>query len=370
MELFILGDRELSSRVRMWGKAAKEEGFSVSYYTDVPHHTLLNKVARRLWVYKKIATADLILFAHGMMLLDVFLVVALLQKKLVVDFYISYYDMWVLDRKAIKENSVAAKRFWWEDRLRIKYSQKLLFLNKSEAEYFCEVVDLDAKQFETKIEILPVCRPRKPIAKLPYWNKKAKIANVVWVGTYIPLHGLDKIISAMALLKQRNVPVKFWIWGTFPEKFKPFGEQIKQLGIEDICIVHNGWVGETEERDECSYFMEEYCDINMGIFGDSQKAKTVLANKVMEGIAYKIPTITAKSKGVEEYFTNDQILIINNTAEDIANAVQQLLEYPLEKVRKMTEAAFSVYAEHFDDGVFSRIAKNTLRSSVDNAVVN
>jgi len=102
--------------------------------------------------------------------------------------------------------------------------------------------------------------------------------------------------------------------------------------------------------------MAANCDITIGILGDSDKAKTVLANKVVNGVLYKTPVLTAKSSGVRLYFYGvDDIFICNNTPDDIARSILEIVKILLSTLQKRIENFYRKWLSNFsNEAVFKR----------------
>jgi hypothetical protein len=112
-----------------------------------------------------------------------------------------------------------------------------------------------------------------------------------------------------------------YIWGASDTRGELYRKMVENLLIQDIVTIHNEW-GNRKKWEE---FIVDKCDISLGIFGKSMKAQTVLANKVLDGIAFRTPVITARSVGLNEYFNGkDDIFITENTPEALAKMIEYI----------------------------------------------
>jgi glycosyltransferase involved in cell wall biosynthesis len=227
----------------------------------------------------------------------------------------------------------------------------VLFLNFAEAKYYAGLVGVNLS--DIKYKILPICTTIKPSAHLEYFTGQRKCLNLCWCGTYIPLHGLDKIIKAMKLLSESKLDFHLYIWGSSDISSYSYSKLISDLGMERSITIHNEWGGHAHEK--LDKFMNTTCDINLGIFGESDKAKTVLANKVIGGVAYKTPTLTAMSSGINLYFDGvNDIFICRNTPSDIAESIMKISKMPLKTIRIRVENAYKIFIKNFSADVFKR----------------
>lgn len=265
-----------------------------------------------------------------------------LKKRVITEFYISLYDTYVNDRKTVAADSKEAKRLLELDRFALLKSDLVLFLNKAEAEYYCKVVNVDLRNVSHAI--VPLCNNKKEPVKLKYFRGQRDYLSLCWTGTYIPLQGLDKIINAMKLLKEKGIAFKLNIWGDSDEKAIPFLALVKEYKLDDYINFHNEW----GNMDKWEAWMVENCDVNLGIFGDSAKAKTVVANKVVDGISFQAPVITAYSKGISEYFNSEEdIFIVDNTPEAIAEEIEKISKLDITQIEARIINATKIYEKEF-----------------------
>jgi glycosyltransferase involved in cell wall biosynthesis len=114
--------------------------------------------------------------------------------------------------------------------------------------------------------------------------------RVLFYGQFIPLHGIETIVRAAALL--RHEPIDWHLIGRGQEaahiramldadplpgvrwtEWTPYGELITQLQSADLCL---------------------------GIFGTSDKAASVIPNKVFQIVAAGRPLMTRDSPAIRE----------------------------------------------------------------------
>ena len=125
-----------------------------------------------------------------------------------------------------------------------------------------------------------------PADPLPY-NRHLR---VLFYGQFIPLHGIATIIRAAGLL--RNAAVEWTLIGKGQE-----AERIRaMIDAEPLpALQWRAWVDYTDLRDEI-----ESADICLGIFGTSDKAASVIPNKVFQVLAAGKPLITRDSPAIRE----------------------------------------------------------------------
>jgi glycosyltransferase involved in cell wall biosynthesis len=277
------------------------------------------------------------------------------KRKLVVDFYLSFYDTEINDYKHLIPNSKEAKRIKRVDHKAIINSRMVLFLNQSEAEYYTKILDVDINTIT--YHILPLCIDEKPRARIDYFLGKRECLNLCWCGSYVPLQGLDIILKAVSILKGK-INLHLYIWGASDKRGESYQKIIENLHIQDIVTIHNEW----GDRRKWENFIVNTCDVTLGIFGNSLKAKTVLANKVIDGVAFKTPVITAPSSGLFNFFNGgDDIYIVENNPEALALQIKLLTRTDYSEIKRRTENAYKIYNNNFTPEQFSKKLSDFLK---------
>jgi glycosyltransferase involved in cell wall biosynthesis len=285
------------------------------------------------------------------------LFIKMLSKKVISEFYISRYDTYVNDRKTVKPDSTKAKKLRFEDQKLIDISTELIFLNEAEKAYY---LDITMRTYiKKKTHIIPLSTRAKRRAILPYINDDKSILTLCWWGTFIPLHGLEKIIGSAEILKKNNVSFKMYLFGTSDKLSKPYKAIVHEKQLEDCIFIDNN-------KHFSDYSLEEFlaihCDIAFGNFGDSVKARTVLINKIVEAASMGIPVITQKTSALSEYFEdNKNILIAEGTPEGIAGKIMEVMK---EKtlLSNVSKQSYVVYREYFTKESYIGHISNILSS--------
>lgn len=277
------------------------------------------------------------------------IIAKIFKKTIIVDYYISLYDTAVNDRKTISADSISAKKLLLKDQLLLKLASKVIFLNKSESTYYQNIAKYIVKN--ERIAIIPlVIDFKKEKLLLPTSQTKNKTKsefNVCWWGTYIPLHGLENIIESFAHLKNKNI--NLYIFGDSDIKSKPYIDLIEKLGIKNNIKINN----------ECSFsngklapFLIENCDLALGNFGKSDKAKTVLVNKLVDSLALGLPCLTIETRATKELLNEGEGIIYSSTSPlEISKEIEKLSNKRsyLEEVGKK---GFVVYLSKFSPDKF------------------
>lgn len=267
----------------------------------------------------------------------------LFRKKVIVDYYVSVYDTVVLDRKWFGKNSLLAKMALAVDHFFVRCGDVLFFLNKSEKDYYLRVSGIKNVS-ERKCCIIPVGVEKRAQVKNRFVNGESDILNICWWGSYQPLHGLEKIIKAAEIIKQKNLKVRWYFFGNDEKKCLKYKNLAEKLGLEDVCTFRNDY---TFANGKLEPFLTENCDLALSIFGDSEKSKTVLPNKTLDGCAMHCLVLSGNSGGTSEYFDNTSLFLCERTAESIADKVEEIYHTDKDKLKKRIEKAYSIFEKDF-----------------------
>lgn len=333
----------------------REWGVSLDYnsqeYSQVKRNFIkrkFNSLVRILLNFYLIIVADYVYIPPMVMGLNFFnkLIIwfcTVTKKKVIFDFYISLYDTFVLDRQLLKPTDKESKMLskldkWGHTRYRS------IYLNYCEAKRYR---DLNNLQSDEKNVIIPLSISPRPFAKLNYFREKEKNTfNMVWWGTYIPLHGLDKIINTVQILISEEADVHLYILGNNPDLSKEYKNYITGIsGLSEYITISDDM---TFTNGKLLPFIIERCDLAFGAFGDSEKARSVILNKAIEAVAMKIPVITQYSEAFQEYFDPETTLFYcQNNPERMAEKIKEVMSLNLKKINERLENSYKIYIDNF-----------------------
>jgi glycosyltransferase involved in cell wall biosynthesis len=292
---------------------------------------------------------------HNDFLIEI-LIAKLLGKRIIIDFYISMYDTLVLDRKSIK-NKWLAKKLFYKEQLIMKLADELIFLNHAEQKYYCDLLRVTT----TKFKIIPLCIDPHRYRESGLLLDRKQTPIICWWGTYIPLHGLFNIIEAVELLKHRGFQGKFYIFGNSEVAAKQYQEKIVEKGLENEITIVNDY---TFNNGKLEQFLYEKCDLALGSFGESEKAKTVLINKVVDAISMNIPILTMKTKALEEFFNFEDDIFVTQTGnpDEIAEEILYVFNN-YEKLKRNIEKSYQIYLDNFSPKVYMKKLEEVVSDS-------
>jgi glycosyltransferase involved in cell wall biosynthesis len=118
--------------------------------------------------------------------------------------------------------------------------------------------------------------------------------RVLFYGQFLPLHGVDVILAAMAELAS-DPAYEFTVVGTGPERRRAL-EAVPRRALDRVRLAE--WVS-YEQLGE----LVASADVCLGTFGSSRKARMVIPNKVYQAAAVGRAVLTADTPALREVFT-------------------------------------------------------------------
>jgi glycosyltransferase involved in cell wall biosynthesis len=216
----------------------------------------------------------------------------LFAKRLVFDPLAARYETKIIDWRRRKPGSVRA---WWNfqiDHWAFRLSDLILADTQAHKEYYCRTYGVA----EDKIAVIPVGYDdllfRPEAASAP--RTKDSPFEVLFFGSFLPLHGAESIIEAAALLSKKDPSVRFHFVGS--------GQTLERVRLRaDSLALRNveftGWLRPADLPARIAA-----ADICLGIFGTTEKARRVVPHKAFQALGMKKPVITARTPAAEEFF--------------------------------------------------------------------
>ena len=168
------------------------------------------------------------------------------KNEVYIDFFISMYDTFVMDRKKFTPNSLVAKVFRILDSFTLKKAHHVIVDTKAHGDYFVEDFGVDAG----KIEVMylkadtTIFYPREIEKRDAIKNK----FDVLYFGSVLPLQGVEVVIEAAKELAQEK-DIHFTIIGPIRGKMEKFEADTVEyidwlsqkdlatyIGMSDLCL--------------------------------------------------------------------------------------------------------------------------------------
>lgn len=208
--------------------------------------------------------------------------------RIVWDAFLSLYDTVVDDRRLIQAQGLAAKALRAMEWLSCKAADTIILDTEAHAAYFCERYGLNReKVFSVWVGAeTNIFSPAQKDAL----NKRSDEFTVLFYGQYIPLHGVEHILSAIDQIS--DDAIKWVLVGSGQERAKA-DAMIAGIASKSLTLID--WV---EYADLPALIAS--ADVCLGVFGGTDKAARVIPNKVFQVLGMGAPLITADTGAIRE----------------------------------------------------------------------
>lgn len=215
---------------------------------------------------------------------------------------LSLWETFVDDRARFDAGSIPARALRRIDRSAFHAADLVVVDTETNADFFAGLCDLPRER-------IAVCLlgTEESLFKQT-WSAPSEF-TVLFVGKFIPLHGLETIREAA-----RRLP-------DIPFKIVGSGQLDRLL---DSAPPNVEWIRWLDHRDVPQEYARAGCAL--GIFGTTGKAGRVIPNKVFEALACGVPVVTGDTPAARELLTDDGdcLLVPQGDPEALAQAIRRL----------------------------------------------
>jgi len=207
---------------------------------------------------------------------------------------VSRWDTQVQDLGRVRPGSLAEARLRQSDRVALRLADLVLCDTWEQGEFY-----------STRYGVA-----RQRLKRIPVWADGATFragetraprprggpAEILYVGGFLPLHGMPALVDAMSLIEERHGTrlARFTLVGS--GMMRPYVErEIAARGLTCVRLLARVPYEEAIRR------MAE-ADIALGVFGTTPKAGRVVPHKVWQAMALGVPVVTRRSPAISEYF--------------------------------------------------------------------
>jgi glycosyltransferase involved in cell wall biosynthesis len=325
---------DFSRRLRSVRGVAGPLGFALSLLAGVPVLA---------WRFLRAPRSDLILLQHpGIFHLHLARFLRLFAHRrapIALDLFFSLHEALAADRRLLAPGSAAARALFLLERSACRGADLVLTDTRAHAEWAAGYFGLPAAKV-LPIPVGPAFPPSPSPADLsadlsaevppmggtkaevpPMGGTKAEPFTVLFVGTYIPLHGIETILGAAALLADEP-GVRFLMVGKgqLREEMERRAREKRTAPME-----FRDWVATAGLP-----ALYRSCSLALGVFGVTEKAGRVIPSKVYDICAAGVPFITADSPAIREAFRDGEnaCLVPPGDPEALARGILRLKADP------------------------------------------
>ncbi len=254
---------------------------------------------------------------------------------------VSLHDTVVGDRGRFRRGSAAAGIVHLVDRRAFRRADVVVADTDAHARFFRE-------EFGLAAECVEVCFVGAEDRLFHPGYQPERAFHALFVGKLIPLHGLETILAAAAMVPE----IRFRMIGS---------GQLESLLAERPGNVD--WIPWVEYDDLPAEIQSAGCAL--GIFGTGAKAARVIPNKAFQALACATPLITADTPAARELLTDgrDALLVPPGDPTALAHAVRRLAADPTGRAR-LGAAGRATYEERADETTLGLRWRNIVERAI------
>jgi glycosyltransferase involved in cell wall biosynthesis len=268
---------------------------------------------------------------------------------LVFDPLVSRYETRVLDRGDVRAGSAQAWHNRNLDRISFRLSDIVIADTWQHASFYIDSFGVPRE----KLKVLPVgydeetFKPARPRAR-------GEMTEILFYGSFLPLHGIDTIIDAASELAGEEV--RFTLLGE-GQTLLAAKNRVDSKGIGNVRFKP------AVTTEELAYEIGHY-DIVLGIFGSTPKASMVIPNKIYQALAVGRPVITADTPALTEFFSPGEHLLAVPAGDGTALASAILSLHKDEGIsRELADRGGTYVRQRFNSVEIAKLLSIILRES-------
>jgi glycosyltransferase involved in cell wall biosynthesis len=255
---------------------------------------------------------------------------------------VSLYDTVVSDRGRFRHRSTAAGMVEIVDRRAFRRADVVVADTEAHAAFFRDRFGLDTDSVE-------VCFVGAEDSLFrPGWRSPDAPFHVLFVGKLIPLHGLETILAAAALVP--DVPFRVVGSGQLEHLLEERTPNVEWIP----WVIYEELPGELQAAG-CA----------LGVFGTGEKAARVIPNKAYQALACATPLITADTQAARELLTHgqDALLVPPGDPAALAAAIRELADNPA-RAEEIGRTGRATYEAHASEAVLGPRWRDLLERAV------
>jgi glycosyltransferase involved in cell wall biosynthesis len=256
------------------------------------------------------------------------------------------------DRKVYKPKSIFGKITYWLEKKSLKGADYIIVDTQKLIDTLSDEYNIPKEKFVR----VPLTINEENV--FPQEVKRySEEFSVLYVGSYIPLHGTEVILKASKILEEQNEDIKILMIGQGPdlEKCQNLAKEYKLKNIE-----FKGFM----PLSELNYYYNA-CDINLGLFNTGQRANAVVLNKTNDAFRVGHPHLTLATEAMQEAFEdNKDIFYVQDIeAQTLASRIIEIKNNP-QLLKEVAKNALKAYDDTLSNAKATQILEDKIFSKL------
>ena len=256
---------------------------------------------------------------------------------LIFDHMMSPYDSLLNEKKIFKKGCIVDRLIYFYEKSILKYSDMILTDTVIHRKFFAGLFE----EQQEKIYAIHVGTDEDLFKKLPLGKEvqKKNFFDVLFYGTFLPLHGINIILEAASMIKDR--PIRFTIIGGKKKDLHNFYEMKKRLKLENI--IHKEWI----DYEQLPRMISESDLCLGGPFGNTGQSRRVVSGKTFQFLAMGKPTVVGRIDedcGFED--KKNCLLVSQGDGKELANTILWCFENQ-ERLDEIGQKGLELYRNKF-----------------------
>ncbi len=209
---------------------------------------------------------------------------------------------------------------------------------------------------EEKVAALPVAADEElffPAVQIPRGKVPGKFFNLLFYGSFLPLHGIEVILDAASLLCEE--PIRFTMIGGARRDEQRLREKINRLGLDNVRYLR--WVDFTDLPE-----LIAECDLGLGgPFADTAQARRIVTGKTFQFLAMAKPVVVGRTDESHGFVDKVNALMVSRgDARELVDAVMWAFHHR-EELISIGVRGRRLYDEQFSLAVLEKRLREVLR---------
>lgn len=278
-----------------------------------------------------------------------FMRLTLVRKPIIFDEMVNFVE-WMEEHDRLSNGSLPFKLFrgwnrWLVKRCRFiladtdAHAKKSAILNKSSIERY---------------RVMPVCADESVFhASVASNDSLKKPFTVLYYGTMLPLHGVEHVIAAAKLLRDRPEIQFRFVGGKNDGKLAKACAEAVAAGAQ---VSHEGWM----PLEDLPKGIHQAGLVLGGPFGNTEQSQYVITGKTYQALATAAPVVIGKNQ-VNEGFTDKKncLMVAQADAQALADAISWAAENQKE-LTSIARAGSELYERHFSQQVVNEVVADMI----------